>query len=177
MCRAGPSAHGRTSTALSAGAFPHDSADPPLVGPDRMCNTAPPPPCRPDAAHPGPAARPRHHGPAPALPHHRTAPDRSRDPSGEKGSMTLFPGRAGAGAHPTVTRRPPFPRRQRPRTATAGPQDRRSSPRGPGDADQDDAVGGGGLDRPRAGPVTPPNRDDGDCRRPRRSRPLTGSEQ
>ena len=84
--------------------------------------------------------------------------------------MTLFPGRAGAGAHPTVTRRPPFPHRQRPRTATAGPQDRRSSPRGPGDADQDDAVGGGGLDRPRAGPVTPPNRDDGDCRRPRRSR-------
>mgnify|MGYP000467963544 FL=1 len=32
MCRAGPSAHGRISTLLSTGVFPHDSADPPPVG-------------------------------------------------------------------------------------------------------------------------------------------------
>ena len=91
MCRAGPSAHGRISTALSAGEFSHDSADPSLVGPDRMCNTAPPPPCRPDTAHPGPAARPRHHRPAPALPHHRITLGPPRDPSGEKGVDDAIP--------------------------------------------------------------------------------------
>ena len=41
MCREARSAHGRISTALNAGAFPHDSADPLATGPDRMCNTAP----------------------------------------------------------------------------------------------------------------------------------------
>ena len=32
MCRTNLSAHGRTSTVLNAGTFPHDSADPPPVG-------------------------------------------------------------------------------------------------------------------------------------------------
>ena len=62
MCRAGRSAHGRTSTALNAEAFPHDSADPPQTGPDRMCNTARAAPMphirarrpRPDTADPHP---------------------------------------------------------------------------------------------------------------------------
>ena len=40
MCRQGLSAHGRISTALNAGEFPHDSADPPPAGSDRMCSTA-----------------------------------------------------------------------------------------------------------------------------------------
>ena len=44
MCRGDRSAHGRASTALSAGAFPHDSANPPPAGPARMCNTARPGP-------------------------------------------------------------------------------------------------------------------------------------
>ena len=41
MCRGTLSAHGRISTALSAGAFPHDSADPSPASPGRMCSTAP----------------------------------------------------------------------------------------------------------------------------------------
>ena len=41
MCRGSRSAHGRISTALSAGVFPHDSADLPRAGPGRMCSTAP----------------------------------------------------------------------------------------------------------------------------------------
>ena len=65
MCRADPSAHGRTSTALSAEAFPHDSADPPPAGPGRMCNTAPMPHTR--ARKPCPRRRPRH--PYPSLLH------------------------------------------------------------------------------------------------------------
>ena len=44
MCRGDRSAHGRASTALSAGAFPHDSTNPPPAGPARMCNTARPGP-------------------------------------------------------------------------------------------------------------------------------------
>ena len=76
MCRAGLSAHGRISTALNAGAFPHDSADPPPTGPGRMCNTAPALPMprtrarppRPDTASPHP---PRTHPPAPS---HRSRP-------------------------------------------------------------------------------------------------------
>ena len=71
MCRAGPSAHGRTSTALNVGAFPHDSADPPPAGPGRMCNTASARPIlhirarspRPDTADPHP---PRTRTPAPS---------------------------------------------------------------------------------------------------------------
>ena len=65
MCRAGLSAHGRISTALNAGAFPHDSADPPPTGPGRMCNTAPMPHTR--ARKPRPRRRPRH--PYPSLLH------------------------------------------------------------------------------------------------------------
>ena len=63
MCRAGPSAHGRISAALSARAFRHDYADPPPAGPGRMCSTAR---HRPDTAYPGPTAPPRHRGSAPA---------------------------------------------------------------------------------------------------------------
>ena len=40
MCRQGLCAHGRISAALNAGEFPHDSADPPPTGSDRMCSTA-----------------------------------------------------------------------------------------------------------------------------------------
>ena len=49
MCRGTRSAHGRISSALSSGMFPRDCADPPVVGPDRMCSTAP---TGPDAARP-----------------------------------------------------------------------------------------------------------------------------
>ena len=56
MCRADPSAHGRTSTALSAEAFPHDSADPPPAGPGRMCNTAQAAPIPHTRARPRPAS-------------------------------------------------------------------------------------------------------------------------
>ena len=56
MCRANPSAHGRISTALSAGAFPHDSADPPPAGPGRMCNTAQAAPMPHTRARPRPAS-------------------------------------------------------------------------------------------------------------------------
>ena len=41
MCRADPSAHGRISTVLNAGTFPHDSADPPPAGLGRMCSASP----------------------------------------------------------------------------------------------------------------------------------------
>ena len=41
VCRADPSAHGRISTVLNAGTFPHDSADPPPAGLGRMCSASP----------------------------------------------------------------------------------------------------------------------------------------
>ena len=53
MCKEGRSAHGRISPALNAGAFPHDSADPPMTGSGRMCNSAS---TSPRSAHPAPAA-------------------------------------------------------------------------------------------------------------------------
>ena len=53
MCKEGRSAHGRISPALNAGAFPHDSADPPMTGSGRMCNSAS---TGPRSAHPAPAA-------------------------------------------------------------------------------------------------------------------------
>ena len=70
------SAHGRISTALSAGEFPRDSADPSPAGPGRMCSTAPARPMprirarrpRPDTADPHP---PRTRPPAPS---HRSRP-------------------------------------------------------------------------------------------------------
>ena len=46
MCRGARSAHGRISTALSTGAFPHDSTNPPPAGPERMCSTTRPAPHR-----------------------------------------------------------------------------------------------------------------------------------
>ena len=60
MCRQGLSAHGRISTALNAGEFPHDSADPPPTGSDRMCSTAP--------TGPMPHIRTRQHRPNTASP-------------------------------------------------------------------------------------------------------------
>ena len=78
MRRAGPSAHGRISTALNAGAFPHDSTDPPPTGPVRMCSTGP--------ALPAPTPRTRTRR-APALPHHRTTPGPA-GPSGRPGAET-----------------------------------------------------------------------------------------
>ena len=56
MCRADPSAHGRISTTLNTGAFPHDSADPPPAGPGRMCNTAQAAPMPHTRARPRPAS-------------------------------------------------------------------------------------------------------------------------
>ena len=44
MCRGGPSAHGRISTPLSVGVFPHNLADLPRAGPGRMCSTVRPAP-------------------------------------------------------------------------------------------------------------------------------------
>ena len=44
MCRGGPSAHGRISTPLSVGEFPHNLADLPRAGPGRMCSTVRPAP-------------------------------------------------------------------------------------------------------------------------------------
>ena len=91
MCRADPSAHGKISTTLSVGVLPHDYADSPLAGPGRMCSTARP---RPDAAHPGPAAPPRHRGSAPAPhPSSRTIarfPDAPGILSRRKGSLRHF---------------------------------------------------------------------------------------
>ena len=161
MCRADPSAHGRISTALSAGEFSHDSADPSLVGPDRMCNT--PLPCCPDALHPGPAARPRHHRPAPAThPPSRTIASLSAHPGippARKALMTPFPGSAGAVAHPKVTRQPPFSALSTPpdcsRTAAAGSLARRSSPCSPptpSDCDSELAGGPAAPGRHRPGP-------------------------
>ena len=76
MRRADPSAHGRIATALNAGAFPHDSTDPPPTGPGRMCSTAPALPMprtrarppRPDTTEPH---LPRTRPPAPS---HRSRP-------------------------------------------------------------------------------------------------------
>ena len=76
MCRTARSAHGRISTALSAGEFPHDSDDPSLAGSGRMCSTAPARPMphirarrpRPDTADPHP---PHTRPPAPS---HRSRP-------------------------------------------------------------------------------------------------------
>ena len=95
MCRAGPSAHGRISTALNAGALPHDSADPPPTGPGRMCSTAPALPMprtrarppRPDTADPhSPAAHPpsRTIAPLPAQPVPPDAPVPRRAPRTRK---------------------------------------------------------------------------------------------
>ena len=55
MCRADPSAHGRISTVLNAGTFPHDSADPPPAGLGRMCSASP--------TGPMPHTRPARHQP------------------------------------------------------------------------------------------------------------------
>ena len=92
MCRAGPSAHGRISTALNAGAFPHDSTDPPPTGPGRMCSTAP--------ALPMPRTRARPPRPDTADPH----PPRTRPPAPSHHSRPSWP-----------LRTPPVPRRA-PRT-------------------------------------------------------------
>ena len=69
MCRGTLSAHGRISTALSAGEFPRDSADPPPAAPGRMCSTA--------SARPMPRIRARRPRPDTADTH----PPRTRPPA------------------------------------------------------------------------------------------------
>ena len=73
MCRAGPSAHGRISTALSVGAFPHDYVDSPPAGPGRMCSTA--------SARPMPRIRARRRRPDTA----EAPPPRTRPPAPSRG--------------------------------------------------------------------------------------------
>ena len=107
MCRGARSAHGRIPTALSTEAFPHDSADYPPTGPDRMCSTTRVVPIphirawrhRPNTPDPTPTS------PRPSR--HRAAPGRPRDLSGEKDSLRRM-GRVGpprAGACPNLPQR------------------------------------------------------------------------
>lgn len=98
MCRADPSAHGRISTMLNAGTFPHDSADPPPAGLGRMCSaspTGPMPHIRP--------ARHREHDPdtALALPRRRADPRPCTAIPGEKGSVSLQGARCSPTCHLT----------------------------------------------------------------------------
>ena len=88
MCRGARSAHGRISTALSVGAFPRDSADPPPAGPGRMCNTARAAPmlhielgsARPDTAAPPPPPPSRTIAPLPAVSGRRCGAAHDRRP-------------------------------------------------------------------------------------------------
>ena len=90
MCRADPSAHGRISTVLNAGTFPHDSC---RSTTGRSRSNVQRLPDRADAAHPTrpTPARHREHDPDTAL----TLPRRRADPRpctaipGEKGSVSL----------------------------------------------------------------------------------------
>ena len=129
MCRAAPSAHGRISTALSAGAVPHDYADSPPAGPGRMCSTASAAPIprirarrrRPDTAEAPPAAPvgpagprtlPRHRGSTPA-PHPSSRalarlPAVPRDLSRRKGLLRHFGMGGEASAGVRSARQPPF---------------------------------------------------------------------
>ena len=96
MCRADPSAHGRISTVLNAGTFPHDSADPPPAGLGRMCSaspTGPMPHIRP--------ARHREHDPdtALALPRRRADPRPCTAIPGKKGSVSLQGARCSPTCH------------------------------------------------------------------------------
>ena len=81
---------------------------------------------------------------------------------GEKGSMTPFPGRAGAAAHPKVKRQPPFPTRRCPGLRRQGRRSGGSSPRGPSDAPRrtgdppDPASGAGRITCTRPAERAPP---------------------
>ena len=129
MCRAGPSAHGRISTALNAEAFPHDYADPSLAGPGRMCSTAR---HRPDTAHPGPTAPPRRRGSAPAPhPPSRTIARFPAAPgilSRRKGSLRHFGMGGAASGGVRSARQPPF-WAAGPPVASPRPRPRRGEPR------------------------------------------------
>ena len=114
MCREGPSAHGRISTALSAGEFPRDSADPSPAGPGRMCSTAPARPMprirarrpRPDTADTTPTS-PRRPGSAPSLPTgprrawlaHRRAPTLAAGAAGEPPRGAVAPAASPTRSH------------------------------------------------------------------------------
>ena len=62
---------------------------------------------------PGPPQESHAHHHALAHSRHRADPDPRPVAPDEKDPLTPFPGRAGAVAHPKVTRRPPFPPRRR----------------------------------------------------------------
>ena len=84
MCRRTCSAHGRVSTVLNAGAFPHDSADPSPAGPGRMCSTVSTRPLHasePGGPVPTPRMRPRHRTLRPPRAQGRAAPTRPPAPS------------------------------------------------------------------------------------------------
>ena len=77
MCRRTCSAHGRVSTVLNAGAFPHDSADPSPASPGRMCSTVSTRPLHasePGGPVPTPRMRPRHRPLRPPRAQGRTTP-------------------------------------------------------------------------------------------------------
>ena len=121
MCRGSRSAHGRISTALSAGVFPHDSADLPRAGPGRMCSTAPTSPRtaqwvrrrRPDT--PDPATR----ATAPRVDPGAVGQCRSRPPAPPRQGAHPRSPRPGPG--PARTRgSPPSPRRSDLRAAILG---------------------------------------------------------
>ena len=111
MCRGDRSAHGRASTALSAGAFPHDSANPPPAGPARMCNTARPGPTPHIQVWPGPTPHiqvwprsPRTHFWHRLRPHAAPSPPRrSPAPEPHPDEKDSFCGRF-AGLRPVVLR-------------------------------------------------------------------------
>ena len=90
MCRRTCSAHGRVSTVLNAGAFPHDSAVPSLVGPGRMCSTVSTRPLHasePGGPVPTPRMRPRHRTLRHPRARGRTAP--TRPPASSRRSRTV----------------------------------------------------------------------------------------
>ena len=90
MCRRTCSAHGRVSTVLNAGAFPHDSADPSPAGPGRMCGTVSTRPLHasePGGPVPTPRMRPRHRTLRPPRARGRTAP--TRPPASSRRSRTV----------------------------------------------------------------------------------------
>ena len=132
MCRGSRSAHGRISTALSAGVFPHDSADLPRAGPGRMCSTAPTSPRtaqwvrrrRPDT--PDPATR----ATAPRVDPGAVGQCRSRPPEPPRQGAHPRSPRPGARPRPNPREsalatpiRPPsrHPRRERPGSRDASP--------------------------------------------------------
>ena len=152
MCRGDRSAHGRASTALSARAFPHDSANPPPAGPARMCNTARPGPTPHIQVWP---RSPRTHFWHRLRPHAAPSPPRrSPAPEPHPDEKDSFCGRF-AGLRPVVLRERvfqsnaylPSARLRRIRGVPAGPGDGRDPRDRPGRRDPPQAA----LPRARRG--------------------------